>query len=108
MAEGLQREAVTWQVAMRPGPEKFSQQLLQGTVVKDLFRRVVPGICRNVFCLTLYCDPSPLPTNFRRTSVFGKTKEGIAAMMSMERGMRAEWPRTDSGTGQGQEVTRDT
>jgi len=40
--------------------------------------------------------------------VFGKTKEGIAAVMSMERGMRAERPGADSGTGQGQEVTRDT
>ena len=108
MAEGLQREAVTWQVAMRPGPEKSSQQLPRGTAVKELFRRVVPGICCDVFCLTLCCDPSPLPPNFRRASVFGNTKEGTAAMMSLERGMRAEWPRTDSGTGQGQEVTRDT
>lgn len=37
-----------------------------------------------------------------------ETKEGIAAVMSMERGMRAERPGADSGTGQGQEVTRDT
>ena len=71
MAEGLWREEVTWQVGMRPGPEKFSQQLPQGTVVKELFRRVVPGICCNVFCLTLSCDPSPLPTNCRRTWYLG-------------------------------------
>lgn len=36
-----------------------------------------------------------------------ETKEGTA-VMSMERGMRAERPGADSGTGQGQEVTRDT
>ena len=108
MAEGLQREEVTWQVTMRQGPEKFSQQLPQGAVVKELFRRVVPGICCTVFCLTLCGDPSPLPTNCRSTTVFGKTKEGIAAMMSMDRGMRAKRPGADSGVGQGQEVTRDT
>lgn len=100
MAENLQREEVTWQVAMRQGPEVQSAAP-QGAVVKELFRRVVPGICCTVFCLTLCGDPSPLPTNCRSTSVFGKTKEGIAAMMSMDRGMRAERP------GQIQEQGRD-